>query len=67
MFSLFSRFLLFVVGVVYLGMLSDDQMSRGSFFDENALMAGLVRREFSGAGSILRFADEMKNLPNINE
>lgn len=45
-------------------MLPNEELSRKSFFDENALMAGLVRREFSNARAISRFADKMKNLPS---
>ena len=45
-------------------MLPNEELCRKSFFDENALMAGLVRREFSDRRSISRFSDEMNNLPN---
>ncbi len=32
---------------------------RKAFFDENALMAGLVRREFTGEAAIQRFSREI--------
>lgn len=37
-------------------------MSRGGYFDENALMAGLVKREFDNQRSIAKHAVEIKKL-----
>ena len=49
-----------MVGVVYFYFLTSDEMSRRGYFDENALMTGLVRREFTNEKSIVRFAKEME-------
>ena len=57
--SLF-RCLLYVVGVVFLVMLSKDSFNRKNFFDENALMAGLVKREFTDLLSINEYAKQLK-------
>ena len=37
-------------------------MSHKAFFDENALLAGVVRREFSDPNSIAKYAEDFKNL-----
>ena len=41
-------------------MLPSDHLNRKNFFDENALMAGLVRREFGDQESILAYANELR-------
>ena len=56
------RCLLFIVGVVYLLALPKRDLSHKAFFDENALLAGVVRREFSDPTSIARYAEDFKNL-----
>ena len=57
----FFRLLLYVVGLVLLCFLPNEDYSRRMFFDENALMAGLVRREFADQDSIRKFAEEIRN------
>ena len=59
---IFPRLLLYVAGVVYFYYLTSDEMSRRGYFDENALMTGLVRREFSDQRSIAKHADDIKKL-----
>ena len=59
---LLLRALLFVVGLVFLYMLPKDEFNRKSFFDENALMVGLARREFRNQNSIGAFAKELQNI-----
>ncbi|CAI8038880.1 Glycosylphosphatidylinositol anchor attachment 1 protein [Geodia barretti] len=51
--------LLYLCGLVYLGMLPRDEFNRRSFVDENALMVGLVRREFRDSQSISDYAEEL--------
>ncbi len=51
---------LYIVGVVFLVMLPNEKFSRRNFFDENALMAGLVKREFTDLGSLADFASKLK-------
>lgn len=53
--------LLYLVGVVFLVMLPNDKFNRRNFFDENALMTGLVKREFMDAGSIREIANRLKS------
>lgn len=48
------------MGVVFLVMLPNEKFSRRNFFDENALMAGLVKREFTDSGSLADFASKLK-------
>ena len=50
-----------MVGLAYLCILPLEDMSRKSFFDENALMAGLVKREFSNRDSIARYSRGLRN------
>ena len=50
-----------MVGLVLLCFLPNEDFSRRMFFDENALMAGLVRREFTDQSSIRKFAKEIQN------
>ena len=52
--------LLYLVGVVVLVMLPNDNFNRKNFFDENALMAGLVKREFMDSASIANFVSRLK-------
>ena len=40
-------------------MLPRDEFNRRSFVDENALMVGLVRREFRDSQSISDYAEEL--------
>ena len=54
------RAVLYLAGLVYLVMLSNDKFNRKNFLDENALMAGLVKREFVDSGSIREFASRLK-------
>ena len=49
------------MGVVFLVMLPNDKFKRKNFFDENALMTGLVKREFMNAGSIQETANRLKS------
>lgn len=56
------RLLLYVAGIVYFYALTSDEMSRRGYFDENALMTGLVRREFTDQKSISKHAEEIKQL-----
>lgn len=51
--------LLYLCGLVYLGQLPRDELNHRSFIDENALMVGLVRREFSDSQSISDYAEEL--------
>jgi hypothetical protein len=37
-------------------------MSRKGYFDENALMTGLVRREFSNQRSIAKHTEDIRQL-----
>jgi len=52
--------ILFVLGIAYLVLLSNQNFSRKNFIDENALMAGLVRREFADMASIKEYAKHLK-------
>ena len=61
-YSIQNRLLLYAVGVVYFYYLTSNEMSRTGYFDENALMTGLVRREFSNERSITKHAEEIKQL-----
>ena len=51
-----------MVGLVFLYMLPKDGFNRKSFFDENALMTGLAKREFRSPNSIGSFAKEFQNV-----
>ena len=53
------RVLLYLCGLVYLGLLPRDEFNHRSFIDENALMVGLVRREFRDKQSISNYAQEL--------
>ena len=53
-----------MAGLVYLSQLPRDEFNHRSFIDENALMAGLVKREFSNPDSISAFAEQMKDVYN---
>jgi glycosylphosphatidylinositol transamidase len=59
--------LLYLCGLVYLGMLPRDEFNRRSFVDENALMVGLVRREFRDSQSISDFAEELADFRDDQE
>ena len=39
-------------GLAYLLMLANENFNLSNFFDENALMAGLVKREFADVNSL---------------
>lgn len=58
--TLFCRLLLYVAGLVYLFQLPRDEFNHRSFIDENALMVGLVRREFSNPDSISSYSRELQ-------
>lgn len=49
-----------MVGLVYLLQLPRDELNHRSFIDENALMTGLVRREFNDANSISHYAEQLE-------
>jgi len=49
-----------VAGLVYLVQLPRDEFNHRSFIDENALMVGLVRREFSNPDSISSYSRDMQ-------
>lgn len=55
-------FFLYLVGVVFLVMLPSDNFNRKNYFDENALMAGLVKRDFMDSASIADFVSRLKPL-----
>lgn len=57
-----SRILLYVVGLVYLCQLPRDEFNHRSFIDENALMTGLVRREFSDPYVISNLAKQLEDV-----
>ena len=59
---LLFRLLLYLVGVVYFYFLTSDEMSRRGYFDENALMTGLVQSKFTNQKSISNFAKEIEML-----
>lgn len=63
-YFLFFSFLLYMVGLVFLCLLPNEDYSRRMFFDENALMAGLVNREFEGQNTIKKFAEEIQMAEN---
>ena len=56
------RLLLYVAGLVYLSQLPRDEFNHRSFIDENALMVGLVRREFSDPNSISRYSRQLEGV-----
>lgn len=49
-----------MVGLVYLFQLPRDELNHRSFIDENALMTGLVRREFNDANSLSHYAEQLE-------
>lgn len=49
---------------MYFYYLTSNELSRTGYFDENALMTGLVRREFSDHSSIANHAGELKRFEN---
>ena len=53
---------LYVLGLIFLLMLPNEQVNRKNFFDENALMAGLVKREFENVRSISEYANRLKKV-----
>ena len=57
-----SRLLLYVAGLVYLCQLPRDEFNHRSFIDENALMTGLVRREFSDPYAISNYAKQLEDV-----
>lgn len=52
--------LLFTAGVAGLCLLPSEELMRKAFFDENALMAGQVTREFKDESAIQRYSREMQ-------
>ncbi|XP_064398574.1 glycosylphosphatidylinositol anchor attachment 1 protein-like [Halichondria panicea] len=52
---------LFVIGIVYLLSLPRRDLSHKAFFDENALLAGVVRREFADPNTIAKYAENIGN------
>ena len=54
--------ILYLAGLVYLVMLPHESLNRSNFFDENALMAGLVKREFTDLTSIKHYAAKLRNV-----
>ena len=53
-----------MVGLVYLFQLPRNEFSYRSFIDENALMAGLVKREFSASQIISDYAAQLEDVYN---
>ena len=51
-----------MLGLIFLLMLPNEQVNRKNFFDENALMAGLVKREFEDVRSISEYANRLKKV-----
>ena len=43
-------------------MLPNEELNRKAFFDENALMTGLVKREFRSQKSITNLASELHDI-----
>lgn len=60
----FFSFLLYMIGLIFLCFLPNEDYSRRMFFDENALMAGLVNREFEDHNTIKIFAEEIQMTEN---
>ena len=50
-----SSYTIYLLGLVFLVMLPNENFNRKNFFDENALMAGLVKREFEDQKSIVEY------------
>ncbi len=50
------------MGVAFLVMLPSENLNRRNYFDENALMTGLVKREFGDAESIMAYARMLKTV-----
>ena len=62
-FHVLCSCVLYLVGVVFmLLLLPNDKFNRKNFIDENALMAGLVRREFSDIGAMARYASQLRTV-----
>ncbi len=57
-----TRCILFLVGIVYLISLPRRDLSHKAFFDENALLAGVVRREFADPNTVAQYASEVERL-----
>jgi len=55
----YVRFLLYVAGIVYMFLLPHENFNLRSYFDENALMAGLVRREYADLSSLAQYSKVM--------
>ncbi len=50
------RFLLYMLGIIYMFLLPNENFNLRNFFDENALMAGLVRREYADLSSLAQYS-----------
>lgn len=59
-----SSLFLYVAGLLYLAQLPRDEFNHRSFIDENALMAGLVKREFTSSQAISDLAAELEEVYN---
>ena len=51
-----------MVGLVYLFQLPRNEFNHRSFIDENALMAGLVKREFSASHLISDYTTQLEDV-----
>ena len=60
--SFFSSIIFYVAGLVYLSQLPRDELNHRSFIDENALMTGLVKREFSSPQTITNYVNELETI-----
>ena len=56
-----NRFFLFFVGVAIYVILPQEQFCRYRFFDEHALLEGLVRREYTDSTHLTRLLTEHSN------
>lgn len=55
----YSSCIIYLLGLVFLVMLPNENFNRKNFIDENALMAGLVKREFEDLKSIVEYATRL--------
>lgn len=62
MWVIYFSCVLYLAGLVYLLMLPNESFNRKNFFDENALMAGLVKREFNDLRLITEYAAKLKKV-----
>ena len=51
-----------MVGLAYLSQLPRDELNHRSFIDENALMTGLVKREFNSPQTISNYANQLETV-----